>query len=177
MKDLILRQEEAKDHPFVFDLIQEAFREMDHSDQTEHLLVERLRISKAFIPELSLVAECNGEIAGHILFSRIWIVSESKNVESLALAPVSVIPDFQGIGIGSQLIQKGHQIARDLGFRSVVVVGDPGYYSRFGYQPASKFGIQFPFEIPEHYCMATELTKNGLSGVSGLVRYAKEFLE
>ncbi len=158
-----IRQEEENDHESVFQLIEEAFRNMEHSDHQEQFLVEKLRVSDAFIPELSLVMEDDdGEIAGHILFTKIRIENASESFESLALAPVSVMPDFQNQGIGSQLILHGHHIARELGYQSVILLGHEKYYPKFGYEKTSNFGISFPFEIPEENGMAIELVKDGL---------------
>ncbi|WP_317207777.1 MULTISPECIES: GNAT family N-acetyltransferase [unclassified Chryseobacterium] len=112
---ITIRQEEEKDHKEVFELTEGAFREMEHSDHQEQFLVEKLRKSDAFIPELSLVAEDeNGSIAGHILFTKIKIVNDKESFESLALAPVSVKPEFQNQGIGGLPIREGHRIARAL---------------------------------------------------------------
>ncbi|KXH86036.1 GNAT family N-acetyltransferase [Chryseobacterium kwangjuense] len=173
---LKIRQEEEKDHLKVFHLTEEAFRNMEHSDHQEHFLVERLRKSEAFIPELSLVAETgDGEIAGHILFTKLQIIDETETFESLALAPVSVHPDFQNQGIGSQLILHGHSIAKESRFTSVILIGHENYYPKFGYEKTSNFGISFPFEIPEINGMAVELVKNGLKNVKGIVKYPKEF--
>ncbi|AYZ34750.1 N-acetyltransferase [Chryseobacterium indologenes] len=171
-----IRQEEENDHESVFQLIEEAFRNMEHSDHQEQFLVEKLRVSDAFIPELSLVMEDDdGEIAGHILFTKIRIENASESFESLALAPVSVMPDFQNQGIGSQLILHGHHIARELGYQSVILLGHEKYYPKFGYEKTSNFGISFPFEIPEENGMAIELVKDGLKNVKGVVKYPKEF--
>ncbi|AZB18039.1 N-acetyltransferase [Chryseobacterium indologenes] len=171
-----IRQEEENDHESVFLLIEEAFRNMEHSDHQEQFLVEKLRVSDAFIPELSLVMEDDdGEIAGHILFTKIRIENASESFESLALAPVSVKPDFQNQGIGSQLILHGHHIARELGYQSVILLGHEKYYPKFGYEKTSNFGISFPFEIPEENGMAIELVKDGLKNVKGVVKYPKEF--
>ncbi|ATN06161.1 GNAT family N-acetyltransferase [Chryseobacterium indologenes] len=171
-----IRQEEENDHESVFQLIEEAFRNMEHSDHQEQFLVEKLRVSDAFIPELSLVMEDDdGEIAGHILFTKIRIENASESFESLALAPVSVKPDFQNQGIGSQLILHGHYIARELGYQSVILLGHEKYYPKFGYEKTSNFGISFPFEIPEENGMAIELVKDGLKNVKGVVKYPKEF--
>ncbi|KMQ65464.1 GCN5 family acetyltransferase [Chryseobacterium angstadtii] len=173
---LTIRQEEEKDHQEVFQLTEQAFRDMEHSDHQEHFLVEKLRKSEAFIPELSLVAETkNGEIAGHILFTKLKIVNGSETFESLALAPVSVKPTFQNQGIGEQLILRGHAIAKALGFHSVILIGHENYYPKFGYEKTSNFGISFPFDIPEVNGMAVELTKDGLKNVKGMVEYPKEF--
>lgn len=171
-----IRQEEENDHESVFQLIEEAFRNMEHSDHQEQFLVKKLRVSDAFIPELSLVMEDDdGEIAGHILFTKIRIENASESFESLALAPVSVKPDFQNQGIGSQLILHGHHIARELGYQSVILLGHEKYYPKFGYEKTSNFGISFPFEIPEENGMAIELVKDGLKNVKGVVKYPKEF--
>lgn len=173
---LTIRREEKKDHKNVFELIEEAFRTMEHSDHQEHFLVEKLRKSDAFIPELSLVAETeSGEIAGHILFTKLKIVNNTETFETLALAPVSVQPDFQNQGIGRQLILRGHSIAKELGYKSVILIGHENYYPKFGYEKTSNFGISFPFEIPEVNGMAVELIKDGLKNINGVVKYPKEF--
>lgn len=173
---LTIRQEEEKDYKEVFQLTEEAFREMEHSDHQEHFLVEKLRKSDAFIPELSLVAEDEtGKIAGHILFTKIKIENGSDSFESLALAPVSVKPEYQNQRVGGKLILQGHHIARELGYRSVILIGHENYYPRFGYEKTSNFGISFPFEIPEENGMAVELIKDGLKEVRGTVKYPEEF--
>ena len=139
---LIIRQEQTEDHLAVERIIEEAFANEAFSDQSEHHLVARLRTSEAFVPELSLVAELEGKIVGHILFTKITIGTS----DSLALAPVSVKPKFQGQGIGSQLITHGHEVAKKLGFGSAVLLGHAGYYPRFGYEKASDFNIHIPFD-------------------------------
>ncbi|MDE6357391.1 MAG: N-acetyltransferase, partial [Eubacteriales bacterium] len=95
-----IRQETEKDYNEVFELIKKAFENAEHSDGNEQNLVTKLRKSTAFIPELSLVADYNGKIVGHILFSKIII----GNSNQIALAPVSVLPEFQKQGIGAKLI-------------------------------------------------------------------------
>lgn len=149
---------------------------MEHSDHQEQFLVEKLRESAAFIPELSLVAEDeNGIIAGHILFTKIKIVNDKESFDSLALAPVSVKPEFQNQGIGAKLILWGHDRAKELGYESVILIGHEKYYPRFGYKKTSNFGISFPFEIPEENGMAIELVKDGLKNKKGVVKYPQEF--
>ncbi|BAP32903.1 GNAT family acetyltransferase [Chryseobacterium sp. StRB126] len=173
---ITIREEEEKDYEKVFILIEEAFRDMEYSDHQEHFLVEKLRKSEAFIPELSLVAEDeNSIITGHILFTKLTIENGSETFESLALAPVSVKPEFQNQGIGGQLIREGHRIAQKLGYHSVILIGHEDYYPRFGYEKTSNFGILFPFEIPEVNGMAVELVKDGLKNRKGMVKYPREF--
>ncbi|WP_336958522.1 N-acetyltransferase [Chryseobacterium contaminans] len=173
---ITIRKEEEKDYEAVFKLTEEAFRDMEHSDHQEHFLVEKLRKSEAFIPELSLVAEDkNGTIAGHILFTKLTVENGTETFESLALAPVSVKPEYQNQGIGGQLILEGHRIAQQLGYQSVILIGHENYYPKFGYEKTSNFGISFPFEIPEVNGMAVELVKDGLKNKKGMVKYPKEF--
>lgn len=177
MKDITIRQETEKDHPQVFELIKTAFQNEVHTDHREQHLVERLRKSDAFVPELSLVAEKEGQLAGHILLTRIKVNNQEKAYESLALAPVSVHPSWRKQGIGGDLITRAHEVARQLGFSSVILLGHAGYYPRFGYQRASEFGISLPFDVPDENCMAFELEENALAGVSGTVEYPRAFFE
>lgn len=134
-------------------------------------------MSSSFIPELSLVAEMEGNIVGHLLLTKIKIRDGDEQWNSLALAPVSVLPEFQGKGIGGMLIEYAHHKARELGYESVVVVGHEKYYPKFGYQRADKFGIRAPFDVPPENCMVVELSEKSLARVHGVVEYAKEFYE
>lgn len=99
-----IRQEQAIDNEAVSQVAEAAFPGFPHGDNTERFLVERLRKSDEYIPELSLVAEVEGEIVEHILLTKIKIKNEHQVSESLSLAPVSVKPEFQRKGIGSELI-------------------------------------------------------------------------
>ncbi|SOE20277.1 Predicted N-acetyltransferase YhbS [Spirosomataceae bacterium TFI 002] len=173
--EIKLRQEKPSDFKAVFDLIEKAFRTEKFSDHKEQFLVERLRQSAAFIPELSIVAETEGKIVGHVLFTKLKIKNDENEFESLALAPVSVLPAYQRQGIGGKLIEHGHILAKKLGFSSIVLLGHEDYYPRFGYERADKYGISLPFEVPKENCMVKTLTKKGLEAVSGMVVYPEEF--
>ncbi len=172
-----LRKEQEKDYKAVFELIEKAFQKEVHSDHREQYLVERLRKSDAFIPGLSIVAELDGKIVGHILLSKIKIKNKTKTFHSLALAPVSVHPEFQGKGIGEKLILESHQIAKELGYKSIILLGHEQYYPKFGYKRADKYGIEIPFDAPPENCLVIELIENGLKDISGKVEYAKEFYQ
>ena len=175
--DIKIRKEAVTDHLKVFSIIEQAFITEELSDHREQFLVERLRLSGSFIPELSLVAEVDGEVVGHILLTKISICDGDTKHQSLALAPVSVLPEFQGRGIGSTLIKAAHTKAISLGYGSVVILGHKDYYPRFGYKTASQFGILLPFDVPEEYVMAIELIPNALDGVRGVVEYDPTFSE
>lgn len=175
--DYEIRQETEKDYPQVFKLVEEAFRDMEESDHREQFLVERLRHSPAFVPELSLVADEDGGVVGYGLMTRVSIRSGILDAESLALAPVAVRSDRQSMGIGSALIRELHARAARLGYKSAVVLGHEGFYPRFGYRKASDYGIAFPFEVPSECCMAVELVAGGLRDIRGVVCYPEAFME
>lgn len=173
--NVVIREEKASERQVIFNLIKEAFKDEQQSDHKEHYLVDNIRESDAYIPELALVAEMDGVVVGHILYSKIHIVDGDQKVESIALAPVSVLPAYQNKGIGSQLIKKSLQIAVDQGYASVIVLGHKEYYPRFGFKPASNWGITAPFEVPNEYFMALELEEGALENISGVVEYSKPF--
>ena len=175
--EITIREERPADFPAVRRLIRSAFAAETFSDHQEHLLVERLRRTDAFIPSLALIAETGGKPVGYLLMSRIFIRSGNKRAESLALAPVAVLPEYQKRGIGKALIEEAHGRAAASGYRSALVLGHPGYYTRFGYEKASRFGIVFPFDVPEEYCMAAALLPGGLENVSGTAIYPVPFSE
>ncbi|MDY0988673.1 N-acetyltransferase [Flavobacterium sp. CFBP9031] len=175
--EIKLRQENENDFESIFQLIEKAFEKEEYGDHKEQFLVERLRNSKAFIPELSIVAENDNKIVGHILFTKLKVLNDSNSFESLALAPVSVLPEFQGKVIGSKLILYGHEIAKGLGYKSVILLGHQDYYPRFGYELCEKYNIKMPFDVPAENCMVIALTEDGLKDVSGEVVYPKAFFE
>lgn len=171
-----IRKETPEDYAWVIELTEKAFETMEFSDHTEGELVNKLRKSQIFIDQLSLVAELDGQVIGHILYTPLLIKNETEQFESLSLAPVSVLPQYQNQGIGSQLIRAGHQKAKEMGFKSVVVFGHPDYYPRFGFKPASLWGIKSPIPLPsDDVFMALELVDGSLSGVSGTVVFPPEF--
>jgi predicted N-acetyltransferase YhbS len=170
-----IRQEKESDFQIVNHLTFLAFQNMEFADGDEHILVAHLRNSLDFIPELSLVAILNGEIVGHILFTSSRIVSTDRVFKSLTLAPVSVHPDYQNQGIGSLLIKEGLRIAKEMGHTNVNVLGHADYYPKFGFFPASQFGVTIPMEVPDEAFMMLELVKDSLKGIHGTLQWAKEF--
>ena len=174
---LTIRQEQIKDHVSVFQIIEKAFKTMEYSSHTEQFIVEKLRKSDAFIPELSLVAELGGQLVGYIILSKIHIDRGDKLIDALSLRPVAVLPEFHKQGIGGKLIKKAHQIAKSLGHEIIILLGHKDYYPRFGYEMTSKYGIQLPFDAPPENCMVRGLNPDSLKDVGGKVIYSKPFLE
>lgn len=173
IKKLVIRQEQKDDHKQVYDVVKKAFENAEHTDNDEHNLVKRLREAQEFVPKLSLVAELDGKIVGHILFTEVKIGGKI----ALALAPVSVDPGYQSMGIGSKLITKGHEIAKSLDYSIIVLLGHEKYYPRFGYVKASDYDIKAPFEVPDENFMVLELKENALNEFEGIVEYSSKFFD
>jgi putative acetyltransferase len=142
---------------------------------TEAGLVDALRSNGA--ATISLVADINGQVVGHILFSPVSIEPESSVANPLGLGPMAVLPEFQNQGIGSQLVREGLEECRRLGCEMVVVVGHPEYYPRFGFVPASRHGLSCEYPVLDDVFMALEVKPGALSDQHGLVKYRKEFNE
>ena len=175
--ELQFRTEQPTDFTEVATLVEAAFATEPHSDHQEQYLVARLRNSPAFIPDLSIIAQVGDRIVGHILLTKAYIQNHEKRFPTLALAPVSVLPSVQGQGIGGKLIREAHRRAIDLEYTSVVLLGHADYYPRFGYVPASRYNIYFPFDAPDENCLIKALQADALEGISGQVIYAAAFFE
>ncbi|MGW0435250.1 GNAT family N-acetyltransferase [Micromonospora sp. NPDC003197] len=138
-----LRPEGPADITAVRQVVTEAFARLDAPVPAEVGLVEALRASEAWIPELSMVAEVGGEIVGYALLSRVRV--DPGILPALALGPVAVRPDRQGLGYGTSVVQAVLDAAAELGERLVVVLGNPAFYRRFGFEPAARFALTSPW--------------------------------
>lgn len=167
-----IRQETKRDYADVYHVVEEAFKYAEHTDGNEQNLVVKLRQSDVFVSELSLVAVTNGKIVGHIMFTKAKVGATTQ----LCLAPLSVLPGYQRLGIGGQLIEAGHKIAQKLGFEYVILIGHPSYYPRFGYKNAADYGITTTMELPENVFMAINL-QGKKTKLNGKIEFAKEFFE
>lgn len=145
---------------------QAAFGRSDEAD-----LVDKLREDNYAL--VSLVAELEGGIAGHIMFSRMWIRTSRGLVSAVALAPVAVLPEHQRQGIGGLLIRHGLEVLRAREERIVIVAGHPGYYPRFGFSSDKAKLLESPF--PAEAFMAMELCAGALDGIRGSVVYPPVF--
>lgn len=171
-----IRQEIPMDFNEVNEVIQSAFyREDKEIDFNEWKLVEKIRESDYYINELSLVAEMNKKVVGHILFTPMKIKNSLNTFDSLALAPISVHKDYQNKGIGKLLVQAGIKNAKELGYDSIIVMGHPNYYPKFGFELASKWKIGIDDNFTNDYLFALELYEEALSNVNGIIKYCKPF--
>lgn len=165
-----IRQERKEDYPEIYRLVKEAFATAQHADGNEQDLVEALRKGSAYLPELALVAEEDGLLAGHIMLTRAGV----GDAPVLVLAPLSVRPEFQRQGVGTALMERAHEIAGARGEDYVLVLGSQDYYPRAGYRPAEELGAAVPEGIPSANFMALRL-REGAEPLSGAVAYAPEF--
>ena len=163
---MIIRPELPKDRPAIARLTAEAFGGTD-----EVALIDRLR--EANLVAASMVAEINGNIAGHILLS--WLKAEfnGRPLKSLSLAPLAVLPTYQRIGIGAALVNASIRAARDLGAETIFVLGHPHYYPRFGFSPEKARKFDNPFNTDAF--MALDLFPDILGTGSGFILYPAAF--
>jgi predicted N-acetyltransferase YhbS len=171
MSYFFIRTEQPSDYQAVEPLIRRAFVESGLSDGSEAELVAQLRQDPKFIPELSIIATHEDLIIGHVLLTPMKIGSNAKDF--LALAPVSVLPEFQKRGVGKALIEEGHKRAKQLGFSGVVVVGHGPYYASLGYSTDLAKDMVFPFEVPSDSTLYLGL--NGKPAPMGEITYLPAF--
>ena len=164
--DLILRRETPDDRHAIHSLTSQSFARPDEAG-----LIDALRAERAIL--LSLVAELDNRIVGHILFTRMWIETTAAPIPAVALAPMAVLPTHQRKGIGAKLIRHGLEELRLHGERIVIVLGHPDYYPRFGFSVDKAQLLDSPF--PRAAFMAMELTPGALDGIRGSVKYPAAF--
>ena len=186
-KGITIRPEEHRDYKSIVSLILRSFQEgTDYSDGTDIIaLVEEIRDSEYYIPELSFVAELDGKIVGHFLFSKFPLSTTSAgghhhNTDSgiVMLAPVSVHADYFRQGIGSAMLTMGIEKVRQSGYKGITVEGNFRFYNRVGFRTSSEYNI-FPtsgYPMQEPRCMMCQETYEGsLNGVHGYIVYDMYF--
>ncbi|MFN0109628.1 MAG: GNAT family N-acetyltransferase [Blastocatellia bacterium] len=167
---IVIRPEQPEDIVVIHHVVHQAF-----GQSAEANLVDALRRNgKA---KISLVAEDNGRVIGHILFSPVTIETADGLIEGIGLAPLAVSPERQNEGIGSRLSKEGLKSCREAGYQFVIVLGHPEYYPRFGFVPASRFGVKSEYKVRDEVFMAMELQEGSLAGFAGVAKYQPEFNE
>lgn len=173
MKDIIIRNESEKDFYTVENLIREAFWNVYTMGCEEHLVAHNMRTLPCYIKPLDLVAELNGEIVGNIMYSKCHIVDGEKSKEFVTFGPLGVLPKYQGMGVGSALIEKSLEIAKTMDIKAIFITGNPNYYHRFGFVSASKYDIHLdgiPLDDVADFFMVKILEDNALQGVKGICK-------
>lgn len=168
MMYITIRPEIEKDYFETEYITREAFWDVYHPGCMEHLVLHKLREVPGFVSELDFVA-CDGErIVGNVVCSKAKVINDDKQeYEVLCMGPLSVLPEYQGEGIGSLLIKTTVKKAQELGYNGIVIYGNPDYYHRFSFVDAEKFGIKTSGGENFDYFMALELSEGSLQGITG----------
>jgi len=158
------------------------YEQADDADKIRHVLLAAFEtdaeanlvdaLHGTGVELISLLAEQDGDVIGHILFSPVTI---DGNISIAGLAPMAVTPKWQNKGIGTALVNEGINACIQSGYQAVVVLGHPHYYPRFGFVPSESFGIQCEYDVPAEVFMIKELQKGALKGISGTIRYHQVF--
>jgi len=169
--NLTILPESSADYDVIDQILMDAFK----SDE-ELRLVRNPCTSSHFDTELSLVAIASDLFVGYSLFTPLTFVgSETRSVKMVDLGPVAVRSDFQRQGIGTAMIEFGLDLCRAKSYPVVAVLGHPVYYLRFGFLPASHWGLMMNFPAPAESQMVLELEPDVLDGIQGTIRYLPEF--
>ena len=177
--NITIRREQEADYRVIENLTREAFWNVYKPGCDEHFILNQLRVHEDFIPELDLVAEHEGEIVGHIAYSKGRIIDNKGNeIECVAFGPLSVALECQGKGVGRKLIEHSLEGATQLGYKFVFITGNPTYYHKFGFESASKYGVHLegiPQEDEAPFFMVKLLDQEALKNVSGTFRFSSGF--
>lgn len=165
---MIIRPERPDDYEAVLKTTYEAFKTLDYPGRRrvdEHYLIHLLKGSPYVIPGLSFIAELDGDIVGHILYTCSEVIRhDGTKVSTITFGPLSVIPDHQKEGVGRALVKHSMDAARDMGFGAVLITGVPDYYPKLGFVRAREYGITLPDGSSEDFLMAYELMPGYLEG-------------
>jgi putative acetyltransferase len=163
-----IRSEKPTDYAGVYQVNIQAFGRPNEAE-----LIDNLR--PVVQPHISLVAELEGQIVGHIFFSPVSIESPQASQTAMGLGPVAVLPAYQNQGIGTKLVEAGLEACRQQGHKLIVVLGHPNFYPRFGFIPAGSLGLRFHEPVPEQAFMLLELSPGTPIQANAVVRYHPEF--
>jgi len=173
--EITLRPEEEKDFSIVENLTREAFWNVYCPGADEHFLVHSLRKTDVFIKELDFVALSNDKITGNIMYAESIIKNNDLEYTVLTFGPVSVLPECQNKGIGGKLINHTIKLSKEMGYKAIIIYGDPEYYKRFGFKESKEYKItnkdkKFPAAL-----LVLELYPDALNGIEGIFDEGKAY--
>lgn len=170
--DIIIRRETPSDYDAVEHLTREAFWNVYRPGCTEHYVVHVLRKDPAFVPELDLVMERNGQLIGHVMYMRAKITADDgRELPVMTFGPISIHPDFQRRGLGKRLLDESMERARELGAGALCIEGNIAFYGKSGFVVAGTKGIRYHGEPEQEmvpYFLMKELQPGFLDGVTGV---------
>ena len=166
--EIELRLEEKRDYKIVEELTREAFWNNHAPGCDEHLLIHNLRKAKEFIKELDFVAINNNKVVGSIVYVKSKIKSNDLEHTVLTFGPLSVLPEYQNKGIGGKLINHTKKLAKEMGYKAIIIYGDPEYYKRFGFKVSKEYRISNKDKKYPVALLVLELYTNALKGIEGI---------
>lgn len=169
---IVIRPEMQAEFPEIHAFVKTAFETAKVSNGDEQNFVDRLRAADGYLADLALVAIEADRIVGHVMLTRTAIDTAEGRREILLLAPLAVERAYRRMGLGARLTREALARGRAAGFDAVTLVGDPAYYGRFGFRPASDFGVENTQGIPGQYVQMLELVPGALAGTGGTLTYA-----
>jgi len=173
--EIELRLEEEKDYKTVENLTREAFWNYHVPGCDEHLLVHNLRKTIVFIKELDFVALYNDKIAGNIMYAKAAIKNNNLEYTVLTFGPLSVLPEYQNKGIGGKLANHTIQLSKEMGYKAIIIYGDPEYYKRFGFKQSKEYKIKNKDKKFPAALLVLELYPNALNGIEGIFDEGKAY--
>jgi len=166
--NILLRQETVSDYEIVEEVTREAFWNQHVPGCDEHYLVYIMRQAQAFIKELDFVAVVNGTVVGNIMYTKSKVIDDNGTEHKvITFGPVSVLPSYQGKGIGYKLIEHTMKLAKELGYNAIITYGDPEYYKKYGFIGAKSYDIGTADNLYAEPLIAVELYKGALEHISG----------
>jgi len=176
--DILIRNEKKEEERLVEVVVREAFWNVYKPGCDEHLMLHQLRLSEDFIPELDFVAINNGRIVANIVCSRCLVEDNDNNIvhnDIISIGPIGVLPDYQNKGIGGMLINMVKEESEKLGYKGIVLYGNPAYYHRFGFVNAAVYSVHTPDGTNFEDFMALELGDGRMQGIQGNCYESKAF--
>ncbi|MCI0129669.1 N-acetyltransferase [Vagococcus sp. CY53-2] len=161
-----LRTIQTEDDKHVKEVITKAFEQSDHGHNGEATLVETIRELPTYNQELEVVALVDSDIVGHGLLSEAVVKNDTNDLKGLVLAPLSVVPDYQNQGIGSHVLLELEKRAKETEHTFITILGDPSFYSRFGYVSAKNSHVRIPLDVPSEYLLMKKLKPEMTEGIS-----------
>jgi len=170
-----LRLEEEKDYFIVENITREAFWNHYVPGCDEHLLIHNLRKTNEFIKELDFVAINDNKIIGNIVYVKAKVINNDKEFTVLTFGPISVLPEYQNNGIGGKLINHTIKLSKEMGYKGIIIYGDPEYYKRFGFKESKQYKITNKDKKYPAALLVLELYPKALNGVEGMFDEGKAY--
>ncbi|MDR2796889.1 MAG: N-acetyltransferase [Treponema sp.] len=173
--EIVLKLEEEKDYKLVDEITREAFWNTYFPGCCEHLIIHNLRKTKEFVNKLDFVAIYNNKIIGNIVYVETKVIDNNMEHTVLTFGPLSVLPEYQNKGIGSKLINHTINLSQEMGYKAIIIYGDPGYYKRFGFKESKEYNITNKDKKYPAALLVLELYPNALNGIAGIFEEGKNY--